>query len=115
MSADTSIEFDSCVECGEPFETEPAGSTYHVTADGDRDYDRDADHVAIPDDGYGEIVASGGSGRHFVVLTARFEMDQMDGTAEQSAEIALGLTLDALSAHWTAPHSIEITDFGDLA
>lgn len=42
-----------CFVCGEPFETDDAGITNHVTDDG-IDYDADADHVP-----YGEPDALG--------------------------------------------------------
>lgn len=45
----TTTEFDgqpqSCYVCDEPFETDGNGVTYHVTEDGERDFDADSDHV----------------------------------------------------------------------
>jgi hypothetical protein len=38
-----------CTECGEPCQTNPNGTTNHIDLDGDTDFDRDADHVALPD------------------------------------------------------------------
>ena len=34
-----------CNECGEPYEIDDSGILRHVTADGEIDYDNDADHV----------------------------------------------------------------------
>ena len=35
-----------CAECGEPFEIDPESLTsHHLTQDGERDYDADAEHV----------------------------------------------------------------------
>lgn len=42
---------DSCAQCGGPFETTSSGVTYHVTEDGEADYDLDGDHVPYSSDG----------------------------------------------------------------
>lgn len=41
----------SCFQCGDPFETDANGVTYHVTVDGESNHDQDADHVP-----YGDLV-----------------------------------------------------------
>lgn len=41
----------SCYECGAEVSVDENGVSYHLEPDGSIDYDRDADHVAIPDDG----------------------------------------------------------------
>ena len=46
----------TCAECGEPMLVEEGTEvSHHVTEDGDIDYQADADHVAIDDDGYGQL------------------------------------------------------------
>lgn len=42
---------DSCSQCGGPFETTSSGVTYHVTEDGETDYDLDGDHVPYSSEG----------------------------------------------------------------
>lgn len=42
---------DSCAQCGGPFETTSSGVTYHVTEDGETDYDLDGDHVPYSSEG----------------------------------------------------------------
>ena len=41
----------ACFQCGDPFETDSNGVTYHVTVDGESNHDQDADHVP-----YGDLV-----------------------------------------------------------
>ena len=38
---------ECCAECGESMAINAAGVSNHLTEDGDIDYDRDADHVAL--------------------------------------------------------------------
>lgn len=45
---------------------------------------------------------------HVVTLTVTVEMDNMNGTPEQSAWIALDLVSDALATHWDADADIVV-------
>lgn len=46
---------------------------------------------------------------HVVTLTLTISMDEMDGTFEQSAEIAAALVEEAVSSQWDANADIEVT------
>lgn len=45
---------------------------------------------------------------HTVTVAVTFTMDEMDGTPEQSAEIAADLTKDALAEFWDAEAEVLI-------
>ena len=46
---------------------------------------------------------------HVVTLTLTVSMDEMDGTPEQSAEIAVALVEEALASHWDADADIAVS------
>lgn len=46
---------------------------------------------------------------HTVTLTVVLHMDEMDGTPEQSAEIAHDLVTEALAEHWDADPEIVVS------
>lgn len=45
---------------------------------------------------------------HTITLTVTVEMDEMDGTPEQSAEIALDLVSDAIATQWDADADVQV-------
>lgn len=45
---------------------------------------------------------------HTVALTVILQMDEMDGTPEQSAEIAHDLVSEALAEHWDADADVQV-------
>jgi len=45
---------------------------------------------------------------HTITLAVTVEMDEMDGTPEQSAEIALDLVSEALATHWDADADVQV-------
>ena len=47
-----------CASCGGEVVVEQNGVTHHLTPDGDIDYDADADHVALDDSQYADVVAA---------------------------------------------------------
>ena len=53
-------------------------------------------------------------GKHKVILRVEFEMDEMDGTPEQSAEIAMDLLDESCFRHWFRPSDIEVIDFSRI-
>ena len=50
---------------------------------------------------------------HEVELRVKVVMDEMDGTAEQSAEIADTLVYEAISKHWDAGAEVEVVSFSE--
>ena len=46
--------------------------------------------------------------KHKVVLAVELVMDEMDGTAEQSAEIALDVVQEAIAKHWDAEADVSV-------
>lgn len=51
---------------------------------------------------------------HKVTLAVEILMDEMDGTAEQSVEIALNLVEEAIALHWTTEAKISVTGYATL-
>jgi len=49
------------------------------------------------------------SQKHTVVLTVIVDMDEMDGTVEQSAEIATFMVQDCLAARWDANADVYVS------
>ena len=47
-----------CASCGGEVVVEQNGVTHHLAPDGDIDYDADADHVALDDSQYADVVAA---------------------------------------------------------
>lgn len=47
---------------------------------------------------------------HSVSVVVTFRMGEMDGTPEQSAEIAAAITKEALAEHWDASAEVLIAD-----
>jgi hypothetical protein len=46
--------------------------------------------------------------KHKIVLAVELTMDEMDGTTEQSAEIALDLVTEAIAKHWDAEAEVAV-------
>lgn len=52
---------------------------------------------------------------HLVTLTVRLRMTEMDGTAEQSAEIAQDLVYEAIRDSWDADAEVSVTEYYDVS
>jgi hypothetical protein len=48
--------------------------------------------------------------RHTIELTVIVDMDEMDGTPYQSADIALGILVEIISSHWDADAAVFIDE-----
>lgn len=54
------------------------------------------------------------SATHRIVLKLTFTMDEMDGTPEQSAEIAMNLVSEAVERDWFTPDDVEAIEYGEV-